>query len=114
MGVAGVLVLCGVSDKSLLVGEGDPGGGDSVTLVVDHDLNLSVLHNADTRVGGTQIDTNDGTGDTRGLVVLERGLVLSAGCPRHHQTADKDEEEVEGDGPCRAALGAPRWPRHCG
>ena len=114
VGVARVLVLCGVSNKALLVGEGDPGGSDTVTLVVDHDLNLSVLHNADTRVGGTQIDTDDGAGDTRGLVVLDRGLVLSAGGLRHHETGDEDEEKIEGDGPCRAALGAPRWPRHCG
>ena len=85
-----------------------------LTLVVDHDLNLAILHDTNTRVGSAQIDTNDGSRDAVGVVVLDGDLVLSAGCPRHHQTANEDEEKVEGDGPCRTTVRAPRSPRHCG
>lgn len=85
-----------------------------LTLVVDHDLNLAVLHDTNTRVGGAEIDTNDRASDAVGLVVLDGNLVVSAGCPRHHQTADEDEEKVKGDGPCRATVRAPRSPGHCG
>jgi hypothetical protein len=41
VGVAGVLILCGVSDKALLIGEGDPGRCNTITLIVDHDFNLA-------------------------------------------------------------------------
>jgi hypothetical protein len=37
--VVGELILCGVSDKTLFIGEGDPGRRYSVTLVVDEDFN---------------------------------------------------------------------------
>jgi hypothetical protein len=30
-GIAGELVLCGVSNKTLVIGEGDPGRSDTVT-----------------------------------------------------------------------------------
>ena len=59
VGVACVLVLCGVSNKALLVGEGDPGGSDTVTLVVDENLDLAALHDTNTRVGGSEINTDD-------------------------------------------------------
>lgn len=70
-----------------------------LTLVVGDDLNLSVLHDTDTRVSGSKIDTDDGAGDTIG-VLLDGLLVLGVCCLSQHQTADKDEEEVEGNGPC--------------
>jgi hypothetical protein len=36
--VVGELILCGVSDKTLFIGEGDPGRCYSVTLIVDEDF----------------------------------------------------------------------------
>ena len=117
-GVGGELVLGGVSNKTFVIGEGYPRRCDTVTcrghmsvwmcemdaackrtLVVGDDLNLSVLHNTDTRVCGSQIDTNDGAGDSI-AVVLDGFLVLGVCCLSQHQTANEDEEKVEGDGPC--------------
>ena len=46
--VGGVLVLGGVTDQAFLVGEGDIRRGDTVSLVVDENLNLSILHHTDT------------------------------------------------------------------
>jgi hypothetical protein len=70
-----------------------------LTLIVDHDLDLAVLHDTNTRVGSAKIDTNNRSRNASRVVVLEGSLVLSAGGPRHHQTAHEDEEKVE---------------RHCG
>jgi hypothetical protein len=81
-------------------------------LVVDHDLNLSVLHDADTRVGRAQIDTDDGAGDRVG-VLLDGLLVLGHGRLGQHQRAEEDDEEVHGDGPCRALARGPRAACHC-
>ena len=84
-----------------------------LTLVVDHDLDLSVLHDTNTRVGCSKIDTNDGAGDS--VAVLGEGLlVLSASCLREHQASDKDHEKVESNAPCGALAGAPQAARHCG
>ena len=58
-GVAGELVLCGVTDKALLVVPGDPRRSDTVTLVVDENLDLAALHDTNARVGGSEINTND-------------------------------------------------------
>jgi hypothetical protein len=41
-------VLTCVSDKSLLVVPGDVRGSDTVTLVVDQNLDLAALHDTDT------------------------------------------------------------------
>jgi hypothetical protein len=57
--VGGELVLCGVTDKALLVVPCDPRRCDTVTLVVDEDLDLAALHDTNTRVGGSKIDTDD-------------------------------------------------------
>ncbi|GBE60908.1 NAD-specific glutamate dehydrogenase [Babesia ovata] len=58
LGVAGLLVLGGVTNQTLSVGEGDVGGGGPVTLVIGDDLHVVVLVDTNTGVGGTQIDTN--------------------------------------------------------
>jgi hypothetical protein len=81
----------------VIVSSGCGGGGSlQLTLIVDHDLDFSVLHDTDTRVSGSEIDTNNGAGDRVG-VVLERLLALSVGRLRQHQAADEDHEEVEGN-----------------
>lgn len=125
VGVGGELVLGGVSDKALLICEGDPRRSDTVTcrgnwlvgsvyeqlvvgltLVVGDDFNLAVLHDTNARVRGSQIDTNNGAGD--GIAVILCGfIVLGMCCLSQHQTADKDEEKVEGNGPCRAPARIP-------
>lgn len=125
MRVAGELVLGGVTDETFLVGEGDPRRCDTVTcrghlsatarmqkssgkltLVVDHDLNLAVLHDTNTRVGCSKIDTNDGSGDSV-AIVGEGLLVFSASCLRQHQASDENHEKVESNAPCGALAGAP-------
>lgn len=115
LGVGGVLVLGGVTDEALLIGEGNVGRSDTVSLVVDENLNLSVLHHTNTtvmrlvrcqlsnlealesqdiRVGGSQIDTNNVA------IVLRGGLLLSVGgVSKEGQGGDKNEEKVEDGGP---------------
>ena len=53
------MILCGVSDKSLFIVEGDIGRGYSVPLIVDQNLDFPILHHTDTRIGGSQIDTDN-------------------------------------------------------
>ena len=62
-------------------------------MVVGDDFYLSVLHDADTRVCGSKIDTNDGAGDSI-AVLLEGFLLLGMCCLSQHQTANEDEEKV--------------------
>ena len=52
VGVGRSLVLGGVTNKSLLIGEGDIRRGNTVSLVVDENLDLALLHhtNATTRL----------------------------------------------------------------
>ncbi len=62
-GVLGVLcglVLGGVTDETL-GSECDVRRGDSVTLVVGDNFDTAVDLSTDTRVGGSEIDTNDGS-----------------------------------------------------
>jgi len=54
-GVGGVLVLGGISDKTLVLGKGDVRRCNTVTLVVGDDFNTSVLVHTDTRVSGSKI-----------------------------------------------------------
>jgi hypothetical protein len=83
------LLTC-VSDESLLIVPGDIRGGDTVTLVVDENLDLSALHDTDTRVGGSEIDTDDGARDGFVAALLCSGI----GAKEHHGRK-KHQEEVE-------------------
>lgn len=47
-GVSRGLVLGGISDQSLLIGEGDIRGRDTVSLIVDENFDLALLHHTDT------------------------------------------------------------------
>nr|QES95443.1 heat shock 70 kDa protein [Philasterides dicentrarchi] len=68
-GVSGNLVLSGISDQSFSFGEGDIRRSGSVSLVVGNDFNSIVLPNSDTRVSGSQIDSDGGSG---GFIVFLR------------------------------------------
>jgi hypothetical protein len=52
-GVLSDLVLGGVADQTLLVGEGDLRGGGLVALVVGDDLHVVVSENGHTRLSGS-------------------------------------------------------------
>lgn len=54
--VHGDLVLCGITDQTLGVGEGDVRRRGSVSLVVSNDLDPVVLPYPDARVGRAEID----------------------------------------------------------
>lgn len=54
-GVGGGLLFGGVSNQALLFGVGDVGGGDAVSLIVDENFDLALLHHTNARVGGAQI-----------------------------------------------------------
>ena len=58
MGVHGDLVLCGVTDETLSVREGDERGCCAVALVVGDNLDAIISEDADTRVCGAQIDAD--------------------------------------------------------
>ena len=59
IGVYGDLILGGITNQTLGISESDIRGGGTVTLVVGNDLHSSILPVPNTRVGGTQINTND-------------------------------------------------------
>mmetsp|Transcript_6983 Transcript_6983/g.13721 ORF Transcript_6983/g.13721 Transcript_6983/m.13721 type:complete len:466 (-) Transcript_6983:90-1487(-) len=60
-GVHGDLVLGGITNKALSVGEGDIRRSSTVTLVVGDDLDAVVLPNTNATVGGTEVNTDSGS-----------------------------------------------------
>lgn len=58
MWVHGDLVLGGISDQALSVGEGDVRRSRAVSLVIGDDLHLSMHEDSHAGIGGSQIDTN--------------------------------------------------------
>lgn len=49
------LLFGGISDQTLLIGVGDVGRGDTVSLIVDENFDLALLHDTNARVGGAEI-----------------------------------------------------------
>lgn len=69
--VHGDLVLGGVTDEALGVGEGNERGGGAVTLVVGDNLNAVIAVDTHARVGSTKIDTDSGSHDCDVCEVVE-------------------------------------------
>lgn len=123
LGVGGILVLGGVTNETLLIGESNVRRGNTVSLVVDKNLDLSVLHHTNTtavkvsnlsysrsivfpncgnlRVSGSQINTNNIAVALRGVLLLGVGSVS-----KERQRRDEDEEKVEDGGPGEGLGGA--------
>jgi len=93
-GVGGVLVLGGISDETLILGEGDIGRGDTVTLVVGDDLDTAVLVDTDARVGGSKIDTDNGAVGFSGIVGFG-GLDGSQGDQADQSQSDQSKGALE-------------------
>ena len=55
--VSGCLVLGSITDETLLLSEGNVGGGGVETLIVGDDFNFVVLEDTDAGVGGSEIFT---------------------------------------------------------
>ncbi len=58
--IHGSLVLCGITDQALGLSERNTRRGGAVSMVVRNYLDTIVLHDADTRICSSQIDTNGG------------------------------------------------------
>mmetsp|Transcript_39400 Transcript_39400/g.92147 ORF Transcript_39400/g.92147 Transcript_39400/m.92147 type:complete len:255 (-) Transcript_39400:123-887(-) len=89
LGVEGALVLGGVTHKALVIGESNPRGGDTVTLVVGDDLDLAVLVDTDARIRGAKVDTDGG---------VDRLLVRRHGAA-HEEQRRADGQQGEGESP---------------
>lgn len=70
MGVHGNLVLGGITNQSLSVGEGNERRSSSVTLVVGDDVATILTEDGHARVRGTQVDADSGTHFERCLWVM--------------------------------------------
>lgn len=55
------LVLGSVTDESFSISERDIGGRGPITLIISNNLNTIMLPNSNTRVSGTEIDTDGRT-----------------------------------------------------
>jgi len=53
------LILSGFSDKSFFTVESNNGWGDSVTHIIKDNIDLAIFINTNTRICGTEINTND-------------------------------------------------------
>jgi hypothetical protein len=56
--VHGDLVLGGISDQTLSIGEGNKGGSGSIALIVGNDFDTIITEDTHTGVGGSKIDTD--------------------------------------------------------
>ena len=71
------LIFGGLTNKALLVVEGNVGRSNSVSLLVRDDLDAAVLENADARVRGSKIDSDDVSVDN--ALLLGLNLFFSEG-----------------------------------
>ena len=55
--VHGDLILCGISDETFSICEGDEGGGCAVALIVGNDFDAIISEDTYARVRSTEIDT---------------------------------------------------------
>lgn len=78
--VGGGLVLGSITDEALCVRERHVGWRDAVSLVVGDDLHASIFVDGNARVGGSQIDSDDGSllRRFRGRFGRVRGLLCCA------------------------------------
>lgn len=121
--VRGVLVLRGITDQTLLICESHVGGSDTVSLVVDEDLNLSILHHTNTAVSSSQIDTDDCSNKNIAVshhapqscrwekrhtssIVLLWCLLFSVCGSEKRQWRNEDKKQVEDGCPSRERLGS--------
>lgn len=83
-----ILLTC-VTNETFIIVPSDIRWCDTVTLIIDEDFDFAALHDTDTRVGGSKIDTDDWASD---LGVLDWDLVLSLDALSHeHHWREKDE-----------------------
>lgn len=80
-GVGRSLVLGGVTDKSFIIGKGDIRGSNTVSLVVDENLDLALLHHTNATVRWL-IALSEKSIYVSLSSKLERGLVVEIGSKR--------------------------------
>ncbi|GIX61526.1 NAD-specific glutamate dehydrogenase [Babesia caballi] len=96
--VDGRVALSGFSHLLHIVGERDVRRGDTVSHFVGDDLHAAILVDADTAVGRTQVNTDDGPLDCEALAQTAYGLTLSrSGVGTHEARRQRRLAEEEGD-----------------